>query len=149
MTGAGKQHATPSLHQATAAPFSNRKNKRNKPAPAGGGYKNFGLFIHKPGEARPFKCLYPQCTYWCVNKRKIKVHLFTHSEKPYRCLHCRFKSASEPALTQHMLNKHNEKIDMKCSFCDCKFLSKMRLHKHLQMHVGTYASSCHLCESKY
>jgi len=53
----------------------------------------------------------------------------------YQCPECEYTTAKSSTLCMH-LNKHDEKRQNKCKYCDKVFLQKQTLEKHLENFSG-------------
>ena len=136
MTDEGYEEVTPSfvIHESSNVNFQNNAS-----------------YLYEPSTERPYKCVFPQCTFWCDQYKMIKMHLFTHSAEPYRCAYCPFTSADDNELRLHMFDEHQDQLSYQCSDCDCKFTSKTKYKKHLQLHIGKKRKKlpCPTCKRKY
>ena len=148
MTDTDDEEITPSLG-ATANEIAGNETTRNQPmAVQETANDDNTLYIFETGEEKPFKCIFPKCTFHCVRIKRLKRHYNTHEKDLHSCSYCSYVSIHSKELRQHMLNEHPEKLIFKCKVCDCKFQSEENCSKHSKMHIGTYASPCLECEGK-
>lgn len=112
------------------------------------------LKLHEDSNTSKFPC--PICRKEFHLKARVQQHLLSHSDVcPFTCF-CGISFNRSGNLAQHLKQKHsvvdeNENIELfKCSICNIKLKSKIKLKSHIAKHIGDKKPyDCELCGKKY
>ncbi|XP_066992218.2 zinc finger protein 91 [Anabrus simplex] len=97
-------------------------------------------------EPKLFRC--PQCNIQCATKRKLAIHMMSHSQtKYYKCKECSKKFTSQSKLRTHE-GIHFEVKTFHCSICRKGFSTNTGLEGHMKAHRKKFFS-CAECDATF
>lgn len=96
-----------------------------------------------------FKCVV--CTFECVNKDHITIHIKSRSHKRtaigidmhFKCF-CGYKTPLKYSFVRHVHIHSNEK-QFTCNMCDYRCIQKSTLDDHMNAHSGAKLFECNIC----
>lgn len=86
---------------------------------------------NKKMSKKTFKC--GECGSNFSLKSSLRIHMYTHGEKPYACKVCGMKTVSHSLLNTHM-RLHRDEKPFTCTLCDYRARVPAALKEHLQNH---------------
>ena len=91
---------------------------------------------------RRYKC--PECPYFFIKPRTLKVHLRGHTEGKYKCQYCSFKASLASRLKAHLI-KHSGEKPYRCQHCPYAGSGPHLLKSHQRKHSGEKPYKCQHC----
>ncbi|GFR75741.1 zinc finger protein 37 [Elysia marginata] len=103
--------------------------------------------VHQVEVDMPHKC--PHCSYGCSKQASLNRHLFTHGV--FSCSRCTFVGETRLALTQHVLENHRDKLDLKlCKICN-RYIKcdQLTIEEHTSKCQGPTPFKCTVCDKEF
>ena len=103
--------------------------------------------VHQVEVDMPHKC--PHCSYGCSKQASLNRHLFTHGV--FSCSRCPFVGETRLTLTQHVLENHRDKLDLKlCKICN-RYIKcdQVSIEEHTSKCQGPTPYQCSVCHKEF
>ncbi|GFO21784.1 Zinc finger protein 37 [Plakobranchus ocellatus] len=103
--------------------------------------------VHEVEVDMPHKC--PHCSYGCSKQASLNRHLFTHGV--FSCSRCSFVGVTRISLTQHVLETHRDKLDLKlCKVCN-RYIKcdQVTIEEHTSACQGPTPYKCSVCDKEF
>ena len=118
-------------------------------------YNTKSLTAHKAGFHsqyrsfidREFPCTWKDCKSSFCNHRNLEIHRRIHTNGLSNCVFCPYRTNQGCDMKSHY-RFHFKMYDLKCDYCDKKFISKKTLNHHYSIEHSEINYSCHIC-NKY
>ena len=93
---------------------------------------------------KKFPCNWKKCGASFKSNSQLQDHLKTHKNDLSECVFCPYRTSQVAHLQDHY-RLHFKMFDLKCNFCDKKFVSRSFLNAHHLTHSkDTY--TCQICK---
>ena len=90
------------------------------------------VLVNNDGDHSEINC--NKCKKVFTSKRYLKIHMKEEHTRKYKCKKCDFEGNKISEIDEHVSNDHGPEKLFKCSKCNDRFLSEIRLNMHSRVH---------------
>ena len=94
---------------------------------------------------KEFRCTWMNCKSSFRFHSLLQVHLRIHTNNLLECVFCPYRT-NQPSEMKNHYRFHFQVFDLKCDYCDKKFVSLKYLNRHHSDMHSDKSFTCHICK---
>ena len=101
---------------------------------------------HKTYASNAYPCTWKNCDSTFIEMSKLERHMKIHTNNLLQCVFCPYRTNQQVVMTNHY-RFHFNMYDLKCDYCDTKFVTQSHLNFHVSDRHSDESHTCHICKS--
>ena len=101
---------------------------------------------HRTYVSNAFPCTWKNCHSTFTDAFRLERHMKVHTNNLIQCVFYPYRTTHQISMKNHY-RFHFNMYDLKCDYCDKKFVTQSHLNFHVNDRHSEGNHSCHICKS--